>query len=135
MLRFSLLHFLRLRRVEDAGYPRRVYFIKMRSATVNLRTVRDIHRSNVDAISIELRRRGTDRRKHLRDLGASSLGVWTTGIAWSWTPRSVNLCVLIPCPPTRDQNVHLSIVYFDRRRSSFVIFREFVFRLFDSLSL
>ncbi len=54
MLRISLPHFLRLRRVEDAdaGYRRRVYFIKMRSATVNLRTVWDIHRFNVDAISI-----------------------------------------------------------------------------------
>jgi hypothetical protein len=104
MLRISFLHFLRLRRVEDAGYRRRVYFIKMRSATVNLRTVWDIHRFNVDAISIEMRRRGTDPRKYLRDLGASSFGVWTTGIAWSWTPRSAKLCVLISCTPrvTRD---------------------------------
>ena len=94
MLRFSLLHLLRLRRVKDAGYRRRVCFIKMRSATVNLRTVWDIHRFDVDAISIELRRRGTDRRKHLHDFGACSFGVWTTGIAWSWAAGSAKLCVL-----------------------------------------
>ena len=112
MLPFSLLHLLRLRRVED--YRRRVDFIKMRSATVNLRTVWDIHRFDVHAISIELRRRGTDRSKHLHDLGTRSFGICTTGTAWSWTAtgRSAKLCVLIPCAPRRvlsaaaDQSKH-----------------------------
>jgi hypothetical protein len=102
-LRFSLLHLLRLLRVEDAGYRRRVYFIKMRSATVNPRTVWDIYRFDVNAISIELRRRGTDHSRHLHDLSAHGFSISTTGIAWSWTAtgRSVKLCVLIPCAPRR----------------------------------
>jgi len=80
MLQFSLLHFIRLRRVEDAGYRRRVDFIKTRSATVNLRTVWDIHRFNVDAISIELERRGTDPGEHCATSALAASGSGRLGL-------------------------------------------------------